>query len=94
MQFPKVPLFGQGTNYIPMIHVYDLGGWLLILLYFYMQNLREKSGYQAELCSFCRVLQNILELKPKSKYILAIDDSNNTLEDIVMVTSWKIQIQQ
>lgn len=26
MQFSKVPLFGQGTNYIPMIHVNDLGG--------------------------------------------------------------------
>ncbi|XP_045916561.1 adenylate kinase 7-like isoform X1 [Micropterus dolomieu] len=55
MQFPKVPLFGQGTNYIPMIHVNDLGG----------------------------VIQNIIELKPKSKFILAVDDSKNTLEDIV-----------
>lgn len=26
MQFPEVPVFGQGTNYIPMIHVYDLAG--------------------------------------------------------------------
>ncbi|KAM9339221.1 adenylate kinase 7-like [Symphorus nematophorus] len=59
MQFPKVPLFGEGTNYIPMIHVQDLG----------------------------RVLQNIIELKPKSKYILAVDDSKNTLEDIVMMIS-------
>ncbi|XP_042358935.1 LOW QUALITY PROTEIN: adenylate kinase 7-like [Plectropomus leopardus] len=59
MQFPKVPLFGQGTNYIPMIHVYDLGG----------------------------VIQNIIELKPKSKYILAVDDSKNTLEDIVKMIS-------
>ncbi|KAM6906142.1 adenylate kinase 7-like [Lycodopsis pacificus] len=55
MQFPKVPLFGQGTNHIPMIHVNDLGG----------------------------VIQNIVALKPKSKYILAVDDSKNTLEDIV-----------
>ncbi|XP_041815008.1 adenylate kinase 7-like [Chelmon rostratus] len=59
LQFPKVPLFGQGTNSIPMIHVYDLGG----------------------------VLQNIIELKPKSKYILAVDDSKNTLEDIVKMIS-------
>uniref|UniRef100_UPI0037E8AD03 adenylate kinase 7-like n=1 Tax=Semicossyphus pulcher TaxID=241346 RepID=UPI0037E8AD03 len=61
MQFPKVPLFGQGTNYIPMIHVYDLGG----------------------------VIQNIVEIKPrlKSKYILAVDDSKNTLEDIVKIIS-------
>ncbi|XP_051265547.1 adenylate kinase 7-like [Dicentrarchus labrax] len=59
LQFPKVPLFGEGTNYIPMIHVYDLGG----------------------------VLQNIIEAKPKSKYILAVDDSNNTLEDVVKMIS-------
>ncbi|XP_059212405.1 adenylate kinase 7-like [Centropristis striata] len=59
MQFPKVPLFGQGTNHIPMIHVYDLGG----------------------------VIQNTIELKPKSKYILAVDDSKNTLEDIVKMIS-------
>ncbi|XP_034756516.1 adenylate kinase 7a [Etheostoma cragini] len=59
MQSPKVPLFGQGKNYIPMIHVYDLGG----------------------------VIQNIIELKPKSKYVLAVDDSKNTLEDIVKMIS-------
>ncbi|XP_031717540.1 adenylate kinase 7a [Anarrhichthys ocellatus] len=59
MQFPKVPLFGQGTNHIPMIHVNDLGG----------------------------VIQNIVELEPKSKYILAVDDSKNTLEDIVKMIS-------
>ncbi|XP_051793005.1 adenylate kinase 7-like [Acanthochromis polyacanthus] len=55
MQFPKVSLFGEGTNHVPMIHVYDLGG----------------------------VIQNIIELKPKFKYILAVDDSKYTLEDIV-----------
>ncbi|XP_037606367.1 adenylate kinase 7a isoform X2 [Sebastes umbrosus] len=58
-QFPKVPLFGSGTNYIPMIHVYDLG----------------------------RVIQNVIELKPKTKYILAVDDSRNTLEEIVKAIS-------
>uniref|UniRef100_A0A672IXR0 Adenylate kinase 7a n=1 Tax=Salarias fasciatus TaxID=181472 RepID=A0A672IXR0_SALFA len=55
MQFPKVPVFGEGTNHIPTIHVYDLGG----------------------------VIQNIIDLKPKSKYILAIDSSMNTFGDIV-----------
>lgn len=59
MQFPKVPLFGKGTNHIPTIHVNDLAG----------------------------VIQNIVELKPKSRYILAVDDSKNTLEDIVKVIS-------
>lgn len=32
-----------------------------------------------------RVIQNIIELQPKSKYILAVNDSKNTLEDIVKV---------
>ncbi|KAG8011401.1 Adenylate kinase 7 [Nibea albiflora] len=59
MQLPKVPLFGEGTNYIPTIHVYDLGG----------------------------VLQNIIEVRPKSKYIVAVDDSKNTLGDIVKTIS-------
>lgn len=59
MEHTEVPVFGQGTNYIPMIHVYDLGG----------------------------VLQNIIQNKPKSKYILAVDDSKNTLEDIVQAIS-------
>uniref|UniRef100_A0A3P8SAT1 Adenylate kinase 7a n=1 Tax=Amphiprion percula TaxID=161767 RepID=A0A3P8SAT1_AMPPE len=61
MQFPKVPLFGEGTNHVPMIHVYDLGG----------------------------VIQNIIELKPKSKYILAVDDSKYTLEDIIKQVSFQ-----
>uniref|UniRef100_A0A3Q0RP37 Uncharacterized protein n=1 Tax=Amphilophus citrinellus TaxID=61819 RepID=A0A3Q0RP37_AMPCI len=47
MQFPKVPIFGQGTNYIPTIHVSDLGG----------------------------VIQNIIEFKPRPKYIVAVDNS-------------------
>lgn len=34
-----------------------------------------------------RVLQNIIELKPRSKYILAVDDSKNTLEEVAKVRS-------
>lgn len=26
MRSSKVPIFGDGTNHIPMIHVFDLGG--------------------------------------------------------------------
>uniref|UniRef100_A0A3Q2DS21 Adenylate kinase 7a n=1 Tax=Cyprinodon variegatus TaxID=28743 RepID=A0A3Q2DS21_CYPVA len=59
LQDPKVPIFGNGTNYIPMIHVGDLG----------------------------RVIQNVIKLKPKSKYILAVDESHNTLEDVVKAIS-------
>uniref|UniRef100_UPI003AABC027 adenylate kinase 7-like n=1 Tax=Centroberyx gerrardi TaxID=166262 RepID=UPI003AABC027 len=62
VQFPKVPVFGPGTNHIPMIHVYDLGG----------------------------VIQNIIDLKPKSQYILAVDDSKNTLEDVVKMISYAL----
>ena len=32
-----------------------------------------------------RVIQNIIELRPKSKYILAVDESRNNLEEIVKV---------
>lgn len=35
--------------------------------------------------SFYRVLQNIIKLKPRTKYILAVDDSKNTLEEVVKV---------
>lgn len=35
---------------------------------------------------FFRVIQNIIELKPKSKYTVAVDDSKNTLEEIIKVT--------
>ncbi|XP_062266709.1 adenylate kinase 7a [Platichthys flesus] len=59
MTMPKVPIFGDGKNYIPMIHVYDLGG----------------------------VIHNIIEQTPKPKYILAVDDSKTTLEEIVKTIS-------
>ncbi|XP_053192700.1 adenylate kinase 7-like [Scomber japonicus] len=59
MLCPKVPLFGNGTNFIPMIHINDLAG----------------------------VIQNIIQHKPKSKYILAVNDAKNTLEEIVKMIS-------
>lgn len=40
---------------------------------------------------FFRVLQNIIDLKPRSKYILAVDDSKNTLEEVVKVESGDFQ---
>ncbi|XP_055005748.1 adenylate kinase 7-like [Boleophthalmus pectinirostris] len=59
MQSLDVPMFGLGTNYLPMIHINDLGG----------------------------VIQSIIQNKPKAKYILAVDDSKNTLEEIVQAIS-------
>jgi hypothetical protein len=35
------------------------------------------------------VIQNTIDHKPKSHYILAVDDSKNTLEEIVMVNLFK-----
>ncbi|KAM4713176.1 adenylate kinase 7-like [Anableps anableps] len=59
MKDPKIPIFGNGTNRIPMIHVCDLG----------------------------RVIENIIKVKLRSKYVIAIDDSKSTLEDIVKAIS-------
>ncbi|KAJ3606171.1 hypothetical protein NHX12_025692 [Muraenolepis orangiensis] len=59
MQFAKVPLFGQGSNNVPTIHINDLAS----------------------------VIQNTIEHKPKRNYILAVDDSKNTLEAIVKTIS-------
>ncbi|XP_028253226.1 adenylate kinase 7-like [Parambassis ranga] len=60
MKSPEVPIFGEGRNHIPTIHVHDLGG----------------------------VIQNIIKQRPKSKYILAIDEACITLEDIVKRISY------
>lgn len=45
--------------------------------------------------SFCplSVIKNVIELQPKPYYLLAVDSSNNTMEDIVKVwpaTHWEI----
>ncbi|XP_077367472.1 adenylate kinase 7-like isoform X2 [Festucalex cinctus] len=58
-EISNVPIFGEGTNYIPTIHVLDLA----------------------------KVIQSLIDVKPKSKYILAIDDSKNTLGGIVKAVS-------
>uniref|UniRef100_A0AAV2K4D7 Nucleoside-diphosphate kinase n=1 Tax=Knipowitschia caucasica TaxID=637954 RepID=A0AAV2K4D7_KNICA len=59
MQSPEVPMFGPGTNNIPMIHVHDLAG----------------------------IIQNLIVNKPKTKYVLAVDESRNTLEEIIQAIS-------
>ncbi|XP_041809761.1 adenylate kinase 7 isoform X2 [Chelmon rostratus] len=51
----EIPVFGDGKNIIPMIHVNDLAS----------------------------VIQNVIEHQPKPYYLLAVDFSNNTMEDIV-----------
>ncbi|KAK9531020.1 hypothetical protein VZT92_010474 [Zoarces viviparus] len=51
----EIPVFGDGTNIVPTIHVSDLAS----------------------------VIQNVIEHQPEPYYLLAVDSSNNTLEDIV-----------
>ena len=40
----------------------------------------------------CSVIVNIADIKPKTKYIVAVDDSNCTLEEIVQVLILKLQV--
>ncbi|NXE27443.1 KAD7 kinase, partial [Ardeotis kori] len=56
---PAMPVFGDGNNFIPTIHVLDLAA----------------------------VLQNIAEHKPKSYYILAVDASMHTLQELIKCIS-------
>ncbi|XP_049452214.1 adenylate kinase 7 isoform X3 [Epinephelus fuscoguttatus] len=54
-QEQEIPVFGDGNNIVPTIHINDLA---------------------------C-VIQNVIERQPKPYYLLAVDNSNNTMEDIV-----------
>ncbi|XP_059209329.1 adenylate kinase 7 [Centropristis striata] len=54
-QEPTIPVFGDGKNIVPTIHITDLAS----------------------------VIQNVIEHQPKRHYLLAVDNSNNTMEDIV-----------
>uniref|UniRef100_H3CL18 Uncharacterized protein n=1 Tax=Tetraodon nigroviridis TaxID=99883 RepID=H3CL18_TETNG len=51
----EIPLFGDGSNIIPTIHISDLAS----------------------------VIQNVIERPPLPSYLLAVDNSNNTMEEIV-----------
>lgn len=58
-EMPALPVFGDGTNVIPTIHVLDLAG----------------------------VIQNIIDHVPKLHYLVAVDESVHTLEDLVKCIS-------
>ncbi|MCI4382988.1 hypothetical protein PGIGA_G00021220 [Pangasianodon gigas] len=51
----EVPIFGDGSNIIPAIHISDLAG----------------------------IVQNVIDHKPKPQYFLAVDESQNTIADII-----------
>jgi len=50
-----LPVFGNGQNTIPTIHIRDLA-WIIV---------------------------NICDMKPKVRYIMAVDDSKSTMEEII-----------
>ncbi|XP_060735141.1 adenylate kinase 7 [Tachysurus vachellii] len=52
---PEVPIFGDGSNVIPAVHICDLAG----------------------------IVQNVIERNPKLPYFLAVDESQNTIGDII-----------
>ncbi|XP_041669113.1 adenylate kinase 7 isoform X2 [Cheilinus undulatus] len=55
----SVPVFGEGKNIIPTIHVKDLAS----------------------------VVHNVIEHQPKLYYLLAVDQSKNTMEEIIKAVS-------
>ncbi|NWU62194.1 KAD7 kinase, partial [Pterocles burchelli] len=56
---PAIPVFGDGNNFIPTIHILDLAA----------------------------VLQNVADHRPKSHYILAVDGSMHTLQELIKCIS-------
>ncbi|XP_009946004.1 PREDICTED: adenylate kinase 7, partial [Leptosomus discolor] len=56
---PTIPVFGDGNNFIPTIHVLDLAA----------------------------VLQNIADHRPRSHYILAVDVSMHTFQELIKCIS-------
>ncbi|KAM6444319.1 adenylate kinase 7 [Rhynochetos jubatus] len=59
---PAIPIFGDGNNFIPTIHVLDLAA----------------------------VLQNVADHRPRSHYILAVDASMHTLQELIKCISKNI----
>ncbi|XP_063296261.1 adenylate kinase 7 [Pelobates fuscus] len=56
---PELAIFGDGSNYIPLIHITDLAS----------------------------VLQNIADQRPRTHYLIAVDDALHTLEEIIKCIS-------
>ena len=48
--------------------------------------------FMQKLMLVCRVIQNIADSRPKVRYLVAVDDSKNTLEEIVKVGSFYLQM--
>uniref|UniRef100_A0A8C4UYL4 Adenylate kinase 7 n=1 Tax=Falco tinnunculus TaxID=100819 RepID=A0A8C4UYL4_FALTI len=59
---PAIPVFGDGNNFIPTIHILDLAA----------------------------VLQNVADHRPRTHYILAVDASMHTLQELIKCISKNI----
>ncbi|NXK06479.1 KAD7 kinase, partial [Herpetotheres cachinnans] len=59
---PAIPVFGDGNNFIPTIHILDLAA----------------------------VLQNVADHRPRTRYILAVDTSVHTLQELIKCISKNI----
>lgn len=68
-----------------MIWQGDCFSFFFVFNYLFGFFLHNSSGLNF-LFPLLRVIQKIIELKPKSKYIVAVDDAKNTLEEVVKVT--------
>lgn len=58
-EMPALPVFGDGQNIVPTVHILDLAS----------------------------ILINVVESKPKVRYLVAVDESHSTLEEIVRAIS-------
>nr|XP_033808370.1 adenylate kinase 7 isoform X2 [Geotrypetes seraphini] len=58
-EIPALPLYGEGFNIVPLIHVTDLAG----------------------------VIQNIIDHKPRTHYLLGVDEAAHTLGEVIKCIS-------
>ena len=66
-------VFGNGQNVIPMIHIRDLA-WLVI------------KTLNIKYLGLCfSVLLNVADGKPKTRYLVAVDSGQLSLEEVVKV---------
>ncbi|KAM9840520.1 adenylate kinase 7-like isoform 1-T2 [Aulostomus maculatus] len=72
--------YGKGEN---LFHYFFKESWLMHLPEIPIFGLGVNYIPTIHVCDLAGVIQNLIELKPKSKYILAVDDSKNTLEYFV-----------
>lgn len=80
---PALPVFGDGANILPTIHVHDLARWSPPLCTCTCTNVVLHDWPLTPSVVVC-----VAELRPsKPRYLLAVDESKNTLKEIVTAIS-------